>query len=282
MSHRWTVSPSHALRVGPGFELSTLDPAATPGWDGGRKSAQKETARVGEELSELQEKLWAHGRTGGDRAVLLVLQGLDTAGKGGIVRHVVGMVDPQGVQITSFGRPTEEELAHHYLWRIRRALPRPGRIGVFDRSHYEDVLVVRVDELVPQEVWEPRYEEINAFEQEIVESGTVLVKVALVISSVEQRARLRERLQRPDKHWKYNPGDIDVRARWDAYQEAYQAVFDRTSTESAPWYAVPADNKWYARLAVAQLLKEALEGLRLDWPAADFDPAAEMERLERS
>lgn len=282
MSHRWTVSPSRALRVGPGFELSTLDPAATPGWDGGRKSAQKETARVGEELSELQEKLWAHGRTGGDRAVLLVLQGLDTAGKGGIVRHVVGMVDPQGVQITSFGRPTEEELAHHYLWRIRRALPRPGRIGVFDRSHYEDVLVVRVDELVPQEVWEPRYEEINAFEQEIVESGTVLVKVALVISSVEQRARLRERLQRPDKHWKYNPGDIDVRARWDAYQEAYQAVFDRTSTESAPWYAVPADNKWYARLAVAQLLKEALEGLRLDWPAADFDPAAEMERLERS
>ena len=282
MSHRWTVSPSHALRVGPGFELSTLDPAATPGWDGGRKSAQKETARVGEELSELQEKLWAHGRTGGDRALLLVLQGLDTAGKGGIVRHVVGMVDPQGVQITSFGRPTEEELAHHYLWRIRRALPRPGRIGVFDRSHYEDVLVVRVDELVPQEVWEPRYEEINAFEQEIVESGTVLVKVALVISSVEQRARLRERLQRPDKHWKYNPGDIDVRARWDAYQEAYQAVFDRTSTESAPWYAVPADNKWYARLAVAQLLKEALEGLRLDWPAADFDPAAEMERLERS
>jgi polyphosphate:nucleotide phosphotransferase, PPK2 family len=282
MSHRWTVSPSHALRVGPGFELSTLDPAATPGWDGGRKSAQKETARVGEELSELQEKLWAHGRTGGARALLLVLQGLDTAGKGGIVRHVVGMVDPQGVQITSFGRPTEEELAHHYLWRIRRALPRPGRIGVFDRSHYEDVLVVRVDELVPQEVWEPRYEEINAFEQEIVESGTVLVKVALVISSVEQRARLRERLQRPDKHWKYNPGDIDVRARWDAYQEAYQAVFDRTSTESAPWYAVPADNKWYARLAVAQLLKEALEGLRLDWPAADFDPAAEMERLERS
>jgi len=282
MSHRWTVSPSRALRVGPGFELSTLDPAATPGWDGGRKSAQKETARGGEELSELQEKLWAHGRTGGDRAVLLVLQGLDTAGKGGIVRHVVGMVDPQGVQITSFGRPTEEELAHHYLWRIRRALPRPGRIGVFDRSHYEDVLVVRVDELVPQEVWEPRYEEINAFEQEIVESGTVLVKVALVISSVEQRARLRERLQRPDKHWKYNPGDIDVRARWDAYQEAYQAVFDRTSTESAPWYAVPADNKWYARLAVAQLLKEALEGLRLDWPAADFDPAAEMERLERS
>lgn len=282
MSHRWTVSPSHALRVGPGFELSTLDPAATPGWDGGRKSAQKETARVGEELSELQEKLWAHGRTGGDRALLLVLQGLDTSGKGGIVRHVVGMVDPQGVQLTSFGRPTEEELAHHYLWRIRRALPRPGRIGVFDRSHYEDVLVVRVDELVPQEVWEPRYEEINAFEQEIVESGTVLVKVALVISSVEQRARLRERLQRPDKHWKYNPGDIDVRARWDAYQEAYQAVFDRTSTESAPWYAVPADNKWYARLAVAQLLKEALEGLRLDWPAADFDPVAEMERLERS
>lgn len=278
----WEAPASQLLRVGSDFSIGSFDAAATPGWSGGEKAALKRMKDVGEELSELQERLFAEGKHGGTRSVLLVLQGMDTAGKGGIVRHVVGMVDPQGVQITSFGRPTEEELAHHYLWRIRRALPRPGRIGVFDRSHYEDVLVVRVDELVPQEVWEPRYEEINAFEQEIVESGTVLVKVALVISSVEQRARLRERLQRPDKHWKYNPGDIDVRARWDAYQEAYQAVFDRTSTESTPWYAVPADNKWYARLAVAQLLKEALEGLRLDWPAADFDPAAEMERLERS
>lgn len=212
--------------------------------------------------------------------MLLVLQGLDTAGKGGIVRHVVGLVDPQGVSIRSFGVPTEEERAHDFLWRIRRALPQPGRIGVFDRSHYEDVLVARVDELVPPDVWESRYDLINDFEAELVAAGTVVVKVALMVSYEEQGERLAERLERPDKHWKYNPGDIDTRLRWDDYQEAYQAVFDRTSTPHAPWHVIPADDKRYARLAVSQLLVEALESLDLDWPQADFDVAAEKERLE--
>ena len=236
-------------------------------------------AQRGEEMSELQERLYAHGRTGDSRSVLLVLQGMDTAGKGGIVRHVLGMVDPQGVQLTSFGKPTKEELSHHYLWRIRRALPAAGRIGVFDRSHYEDVLAVRVEELVPPEVWEKRYAEINAFEAKLVAAGTTIIKVALMVSLEEQKARLLERLDRPDKHWKFKPGDIDARAKWPAYQEAYQAVLDRTSTEAAPWHVVPADNKWFARLAVTELLHDALDGLGLDWPVADFDVAAERARL---
>lgn len=273
-----TFDPA-VLRVTAGFDLGALDPGSTPGFTGDKDDAEEYLEDRGEVLSELQERLFAEGRSGGERAVLLVLQGLDTSGKGGIVRHVMGLVDPQGVALRSFGVPTAEERGHHYLWRIRNALPAAGRIGVFDRSHYEDVLVVRVDELVPRSVWERRYDEINAFERELVADGLTIVKVALVISPDEQAERLRERIERPDKHWKYNPSDLDVRAKWAAYSEAYQAVFDRTSTEAAPWYAVPADNKWYARLAVAELLARALEGLDLGWPERDFDIATELARL---
>lgn len=273
-----TFDPA-VLRVTAGFDLTALDPGSTPGFAGDKDDAEQYLEDRGEVLSELQERLFAEGRAGGERAVLLVLQGLDTSGKGGIVRHVMGLVDPQGVALRSFGVPTAEERGHHYLWRIRNALPAAGRIGVFDRSHYEDVLVVRVDELVPRTVWERRYDEINAFERELVTDGLTIVKVALVISPDEQAERLRERIERPDKHWKYNPSDLDVRGKWSAYREAYQAVFDRTSTEAAPWYAVPADNKWYARLAVAELLARALEGLDLGWPERDFDIATELARL---
>ena len=268
------------LRVRPGFRLADLDAAATPGFDGSRADGEQALAALGEDLSELQERLFAHGRSGGERSVLLVLQGLDTAGKGGIVRHVIGLVDPQGVALRSFGVPTEEERRHHYLWRVRDALPPAGRIGVFDRSHYEDVLVARVDEIVPPEVWQARYDEINAFEQEVADSGTTIVKVALWVSRDEQYARLRERLERPDKYWKYNPSDVDVRTKRPAYEAAYQDVLDRTSTEVAPWHVVPADTKWYARLAVSALLHRALCYLDLGWPAADFDVAAELARLE--
>ena len=268
------------LRVREGFDLASFHRGSRPGLKGGSSAAEDLLADQGEVLDELQEELYAHGRAGGTRSVLLVLQGLDTAGKGGIVRHVVGLVDPQGVSIRSFGVPTEEEREHDFLWRIRRALPEPGRIGVFDRSHYEDVLVARVDALVPPEVWEARYDLINEFESEVVAAGTVVVKAALMVSYEEQGERLAERLERPDKHWKYNPSDIDTRLRWDDYQEAYQAVFDRTSTEHAPWYVIPADDKDYARLAVSQLLVEALESLELDWPEADFAAATEKARLE--
>ncbi len=268
------------LRVREGFDLASFDRGSRPGLKGGSSAAEDLLADQGEVLDELQEELYAHGRTGGTRSVLLVLQGLDTAGKGGIVRHVVGLVDPQGVTIRSFGVPTAQEREHDFLWRVRCALPEPGRIGVFDRSHYEDVLVARVDALVPPEVWEARYDLINEFEAEVVAAGTVVVKAALMVSYEEQGERLAERLERPDKHWKYNPSDIDTRLRWDDYQEAYQSVFDRTSTEHAPWHVIPADDKDYARVAVSQLLVEALESLDLDWPEADFDVATEKARLE--
>jgi len=276
-------SPAHeVLRAAPGFDLAGHHRRATPGWERGKKAAvARLNDRMGQ-MSELQERLYADGRSGGSRSILLVLQGMDTAGKGGIVRHVIGAVDPQGVMLRSFGVPTPEELSHHYLWRIRKALPRPGYIGVFDRSHYEDVLVVRVAELVSPDVWGARYDEINTFEAKVAASGTSIVKVMLAVSATEQAARLRERLERPDKHWKYNPGDIDARQEWHQYVEAYQEVLDRTSTEVAPWYVVPADRKWYARLAVSELVTRALKDLDLAWPAADFDVPTELARLKAS
>ena len=278
----WATQPAQALAPTPGLRLADLDPEATPGWDGTREEAEARTLALGEEMSQLQERLFAEGRTGGTRSVLLVLQGLDTSGKGGIVRHVLGMVDPQGVALRSFGVPTEEERSHHYLWRIRNALPAAGRIGVFDRSHYEDVLVVKVEKLADEEEIERRYEEINAFEAELIEAGTTIVKVALVISPDEQYERLRERLVRPDKHWKFSLGDLHTRERWPAYAQAYETVFERTSTEAAPWHVVPANRKWFSRLAVSELLVQALRDLDLGWPVADFDVAAALEALDAS
>ena len=269
----WKTDPRDALKAGPTFDLSTLDRNGRPGWAGNKSRGEAYVAARGEELSDLQEKLFAEGRSGGERSVLLVLQGLDTAGKGGIVRHVMGMVDPQGVKLASFGVPTAEERAHHYLWRIEKQLPPAGRIGVFDRSHYEDVLVVRVDELVPEAEWQGRYDEINAWEEKLIAGGTTIVKVALMVSYDEQGARLAERLDRPDKYWKFSPSDITTRSKWPAYQQAYADVFARTSTEKAPWYVVPADRKWYARLAVTEILTQTLESLDLGWPAATFDVA---------
>ncbi|MFD7022759.1 PPK2 family polyphosphate kinase [Promicromonospora sukumoe] len=275
----WSTPAREALRWVRGTDLSALDQAATPGWSGGRPEGEALMAARGQELADLQERLFAHGRTGGDRSVLLVLQGIDTSGKGGIVRHVVGMVDPQGVMHRGFGVPTEEEREHDYLWRVRNALPRPGYLGVFDRSHHEQVLVVRVDGLEPEETWRRHYDELNAFEAEVAASGTVIVKATLVVSPDEQKKRLAKRLERPDKHWKYNPSDIDVRLKLPEYLAAYQEMLDRTSTKDAPWHVVPADRKWYARLAVTELLTDALRSLDLGWPPADFDVAAEKARL---
>src|SRR5690606_5769004 len=259
-----------------------IDTSATPGFDGAKAEGQALLAERSQVLSGLQEKLYANGRSGDPRSVLLVLQGMDTAGKGGIVRSVIGAVDPQGVDHAAFGVPTAEEQRHHFLWRIRRELPRPGQLGVFDRSHYEDVLVARVRGLVPVQEWERRYDEINHFEHQLRDEDITLVKVAMFVSLDEQKRRLRERLERPDKYWKFNPSDIDERAYWPEYREAYQAMLDRTSTEHAHWYVVPSDRKWYSRLAVNDLLMQALSGLALDWPAARFDGEAEKRRLEAS
>ncbi len=282
MAKTWKTEPAESLRVGADVRLADIDPGSTPGFDGDKKYGVQALESGAEQLSELQEKLFADSRAGGGKSVLLVLQAMDTAGKGGIVGHVVGAVDPQGVAHHAFKRPTEEELAHDFLWRVRNQLPDAGMIGVFDRSHYEDVLIGRVRSLVAPEVIESRYEEINAFEAEVAASGTTIVKVMLHISSDEQKARLGERLERPDKFWKYNPGDVDERLVWNDYQEAYEIALRKTSTEVAPWFVVPADKKWFARVAVQRLLIGALRGLDLDWPAADFDIETEKVRLATS
>lgn len=278
-AHTW----SEILRVDEGFRLADVDPDSKPGYDRGKTHGRRDLESGLVALSALQEKLFAESRTGtAADSVLLVLQAMDSAGKGGIVRHVVGGVDPQGVELAAFKAPTAEERAHDFLWRIEKRLPDPGYIGVFDRSHYEDVLIGKVRELADPAEIERRYDAINAFEAQVAASGVRIIKVMLHISPAEQKERLRERLDRPDKHWKYNPGDVDERLRWDDYMQAYQAVFDRTSTAAAPWYVVPANSKWYARLAVQELLLAALEDIDPQWPIADYDVEAEKKRLDAS
>lgn len=276
----WKAEATELLRVHEGFALAEVDPGSTPGFKGDKDDGEKALAQGLEDLSELQERLYAASRAGvANDAVLLVLQAMDTAGKGGIVRHVVGAIDPQGVEIAAFKKPTAEELAHDFLWRVEKRVPEHGFIGVFDRSHYEDVLIGKVRALADPAEIERRYAAINAFERELSEAGIRLVKVMLHISKDEQKDRLMERLDRPDKYWKYNPGDVDERMRWDDYMAAYQTVFERTSTADAPWFVVPANEKWYARLAVQELLLAALEDIDPQWPLADYDVEAERTRL---
>ncbi|WP_295839842.1 polyphosphate kinase 2 family protein [uncultured Microbacterium sp.] len=282
-SSRWSRPATDALRVEPGFRLADIDPRSTPGYDGDKNDGRADLDAGREPLEDLQERLFAQSVAGtATGSVLLVLQAMDTAGKGGIVRHVVGAVDPQGVELASFKKPTAEELEHDFLWRIEKRLPDAGRLGVFDRSHYEDVLIGRVRALAPQDEIERRYGAIVSFEAQAAEMGIRLVKVMLHISKDEQRERLAERLERPDKHWKYNPGDVDERELWDGYMDAYQVAIERTSTPIAPWHVVPADRKWYARLAVQQLLIDALEDIDPQWPAADYDVELEKQRLAES
>jgi PPK2 family polyphosphate:nucleotide phosphotransferase len=204
---------------------------------------------------------------------------MDTSGKGGVLRHTVGLVDPQGVKITSFKAPSDEERSHRFLWRIRNALPQPGYIGVFDRSHYEDVLIVRVHDLAEPATVESRYDQINEFEAELAADGVVIVKCMLHVSAQEQRARLLARLDNEDKYWKFNPSDVDERGRWGDYRAAYEIALERTNTEVAPWHVVPSDKKWYRNLVIGQLLLDHLRGLNLQWPPADFDVEAQRRRL---
>ena len=278
----WSRDPIDLLRAEQGFRLAEVDTGGTPGFRGKKRDSADALAAGAGILSHVQEMYYANSKYGSSRKVLLVLQAMDTAGKGGIVRHVVGAVDPQGIHHVAFKAPTKAELTHDFLWRVRKQVPPAGQIGVFDRSHYEDVLIARVRQLAAANEVEKRYDQINRFEQELADDGTTIVKVMLHISSAEQKSRLAERLARPDKYWKYNPGDVDERMLWDGYQEAYQTAIDRTSTPAAPWFVVPADHKWYARLAVQHLLIDALQRMDLDWPAANFDVATEQARLAAS
>jgi PPK2 family polyphosphate:nucleotide phosphotransferase len=271
---------SDLLRLPPGpVDLSSLDPRATPGFDGRKSAGKRALELLGPRLAELQERLFAEGRSGGTRAVLLVLQGMDTSGKGGTVRHVVGEVDPQGVSIASFKAPTREELAHDFLWRIRQRLPEPGMVGVFDRSHYEDVVVVRVEGLVDKRSWSRRYATINRFEERLVSGGTTVVKCFLHISKEEAEQRLLERLDKPEKRWKFNPADIDSLERWTELAAAYGDALERCNTELAPWLVVPSDRKWYRNWAVMNILVEHLEAMAVTWPGPDYDVDEQRRRL---
>ena len=271
---------AHLRLPGGPVDLTAIETDVAPGFTGTKAEGKATLFAMGDELSDLQERLWAQRTVGSQRRVLLVLQGMDTSGKGGVLRHTIGLVDPQGVQITSFKAPTEEERAHDFLWRIEKGLPPAGYIGVFDRSHYEDVLIARVRGFADDDEIERRYGAINAFEARLAGEGVSVIKCMLHISADEQKARLAERLANPDKHWKYNPGDLDERAFWPAYREAYQVALERTSTQIAPWHVIPSDKKWYRNLAIGQLLLETLRGLDLEWPEADFDVAAEKARLD--
>jgi PPK2 family polyphosphate:nucleotide phosphotransferase len=268
----------HRLPPGP-VDLRALATDDTSGYDGGKSSGKAALVALGDELSDLQERLFAERTTGSGRRVLLVLQGMDTSGKGGVLRHTVGLVDPQGVKITSFKAPTAEERKHRFLWRIRNAVPQPGYIGVFDRSHYEDVLIVRVHELAEPATIESRYDQINEFETRLAAEGVVIVKCMLHVSADEQRARLLARLDNEDKYWKFNPSDVDERARWADYRAAYELALERTNTEVAPWHVVPSDKKWYRNLVIGGLLLHHLRGMALRWPPADFDVDEQRRRL---
>jgi PPK2 family polyphosphate:nucleotide phosphotransferase len=253
-------SLSEQLRVPDGgIDIRAVDTRATPAADGGKKAAgAKLQDALAPRLGELQEMLYAEGRSGGGRSLLLVLQGLDTSGKSGTIKHVIGQVDPQGAQISAFKAPTPEEQRHDFLWRIKLRLPQAGIIGVFDRSHYEDVLVARVRNLVPRSTWSRRYATINRFEKSAAASGTTIVKCFLHVSFDDWRERQLARLDDPTKHWKFNPGDIDDAALWNDYLDAYQDALNRCSTDAAPWHVIPAGRKWHRNLAVTRLLVEHL------------------------
>jgi PPK2 family polyphosphate:nucleotide phosphotransferase len=268
LRERLTVSPGAT-----GFQLPAVEPAETFGLK--KTRAQREVELSRPELLDLQTRLYAENR----RALLVVLQGMDTCGKDGTIKHVIGHFNPVAVRIAVFKRPTPEELRHGFLWRVRRALPGPGQIGIFNRSHYEDVLVARVDGLAPAQVIERRYEEIRKFEGELQKEGNTILKLCLHISWEEQRKRLHQRLERPDKRWKFSEHDLEVRAKWDQYMAAYSTALKRCS-DPVPWYVIPADKKWARDWAVTQLLLDALRGMDLKYPPPNVDVKAMKARLK--
>jgi PPK2 family polyphosphate:nucleotide phosphotransferase len=251
---------------GKGFSLSDHDPGADSGF-AGKAEGRAEVAKLTARLDELQEKFYADGRF----KLLVVLQGMDTSGKGGAIRKAFEGLDPSGVHVAAFKAPSTEELSHDFLWRVHRHTPAAGQIAIFDRSHYEDVLVVRVHGLVPPHQWRARYRHIAEFERMLVDEGTVVRKFFLHISHKEQAARLQARIDNPDKHWKFRLADIDERKRWDDYMAAYEEAIRRTATKHAPWIVVPADRKWHRDLVICRTLVETLEGLDLRWPESGED-----------
>ena len=267
---------SFRLKSGHKIHIQELDPSSHAGFDD-KEAVLAAAERLISQLENLQEVLYAEHK----HKVLVVLQAMDTGGKDGTIRKVFEGVNPQGVRVASFKTPTLFELDHDYLWRIHQQVPGKGELVIFNRSHYEDVLVVRVHKLVPPDVWEARYEQINNFEKMLSEEGTLILKFFLNISRDEQKQRLRDRLQDKNKLWKYNPGDLQERALWDDYMQAYEDMLNTTTTDYAPWIVVPADHKWYRDWVVADSIVEALKGLGMDYPEPAFDVAAAIRDFEK-
>jgi PPK2 family polyphosphate:nucleotide phosphotransferase len=257
----------YEIEPGSKVDLNEWDPDETSAFDGDKDAAQERLQNLTEELEALQEMLFAEHK----HKVLVVLQAMDTGGKDGVIRHVFEGVNPQGVRVASFKVPTPIELDHDYLWRVHQQTPAKGEIVIFNRSHYEDVLVVRVHKLVPEEVWRRRYAQINDFERILVEEGTTILKFFLHISKDEQKERLQARLDDPNKHWKFNVGDLKERDLWPEYMKAYEDVLSKTSTKWSPWYIVPANRKWYRNLLVAESIVKALKGFDMHYPPAEQD-----------
>ena len=253
---------AHRIEPDSDVDLSTIDTRATPDFDGDKENSYPVLEERRQRLADLQDVLYAQH----EHRVLLVLQAMDTGGKDGTIRHVFRDVDPIGVRMRSFKKPSERELAHDYLWRVHPHVPGDGELVVFNRSHYEDVLVVRVHDWIDDDLAEKRFRHIREFEQMLVDEGTTIVKVFLHISKDEQAERLQARLDEPDKNWKFSKGDLAERELWDDYQRVYEDAISATSTEDAPWYVVPADRKWYRNLVVSQILIDTLEGLDLRYP----------------
>lgn len=270
MANRGTPGAPWLVEPGRPLDLASRSPKSTDGAPGGDKAGARAAAdELRNRLAELQERLWAEG----SQSLLVVLQAIDAGGKDGTIKKVFEGVNPQGCKVVSFKRPTEEELAHDFLWRVHQEAPAHGEIGIFNRSHYEDVLVVRVHGLVPEAVWRARYDQINDFEAILAAGGTRMVKLFLHISKEEQAERFRARLKNPSKHWKFNPDDLRERDRWDDYQEAFREAMQRTSTDVAPWYVVPADHKWFRNWVVLSILVETLEEMSPQFPAPEHDVA---------
>jgi len=250
------------LKVKPGakVDLSKLDPSDRHGWT--KPAAEKATTEQTARLSDLQDRFWAQAKG----AVLVILQGIDAAGKDGTIQKVMEAFNPQGCTVSAFKVPTPEELAHDFLWRVHKKVPGKGEIGIFNRSHYEDVLVVRVHELVPREVWSGRYEQIREFERLLTDTGTTIVKFFLYIDRDEQRERFQERYDNPKKRWKFSLGDLEERTKWDDYIAAFEDALSETSTDYAPWYIVPANRNWLRNLAVASILAETIDELKPAYP----------------
>jgi PPK2 family polyphosphate:nucleotide phosphotransferase len=258
---RWLIPPKSRVH------LAKIDPRSTDGVPGDKIVTKATQPVLATRLAELQERLYAES----SRSLLLILQGMDTSGKGGTVKHCLRGINPAGVRVSAFKAPNEVELAHDFLWRVHVNVPRRGNIGVFDRSHYEDVMIVRVHGLVPEDVWRRRYDHIKAFEANLADAGTAIVKVFLHISRDEQVERLQARLDNKEKHWKFQVSDLEERERWDDYQEAFEDAIEATTADDAPWYVVPADRKWYRNWAVMRILIETLEAMDPQFPPSETD-----------